>query len=212
MAGIAHSVNIIDGFNGLSAGGVVIMLAAFGVVALHAGDAELAALALLIGAAVAGFLLVNFPRGPVIMGDGGAYLVGFLLAAVGVMLPQRNPEVSPWIVLVVLGYPVSETLYSILRKTLRKGDGPGRADKAHLHHLIYRYLRRALHGSRSRNAGSAGPHRGRAGGAVRGDPRRGDLHDSALAPDAASAWLDTSVPGRRFREWKRRTIYGTFPR
>ena len=63
MAGIAHSVNIIDGFNGLSAGGVVIMLAAFGVVALHAGDAELAALALLIGAAVAGFLLVNFPRG-----------------------------------------------------------------------------------------------------------------------------------------------------
>ncbi len=144
MAGIAHSVNIIDGFNGLSAGGVLIMLAAFGVVALQAGDDELAALALLVVAAVAGFLLVNFPRGPVIMGDGGAYLVGFLLAAVGVMLPQRNPEVSPWIVLVVLGYPVSETLYSILRKTLRKGDGPGRADKAHLHHLIYRNLRRGL--------------------------------------------------------------------
>ena len=147
MAGIAHSVNIIDGFNGLSAGGVVIMLAAFGVVALHAGDSELAALALLVGAAVAGFLLVNFPRGPLIMGDGGAYVVGFLLAAVGVMLPQRNPEVSPWIVLVVLGYPVSETLYSILRKTLRKGYGPGRADKAHLHHLIYRNLRRALRGT-----------------------------------------------------------------
>lgn len=147
MAGIAHSVNIIDGFNGLSAGGVLIMLAAFGVVALQAGDDELAALALLVGAAVAGFLLVNFPRGPVIMGDGGAYLVGFLLAAVGVMLPQRNPEVSPWIVLVVLGYPVSETLYSILRKTLRKGYGPGRADKAHLHHLIYRNLRRGLRGT-----------------------------------------------------------------
>ena len=147
MAGIAHSVNIIDGFNGLSAGGVLIMLAAFGVVALQAGDDELAALALLVGAAVGGFLLVNFPRGPVIMGDGGAYLVGFLLAAVGVMLPQRNPEVSPWIVLVVLGYPVSETLYSILRKTLRKGDGPGRADKAHLHHLIYRNLRRGLRGT-----------------------------------------------------------------
>ena len=147
MAGIAHSVNIIDGFNGLSAGGVIIMLAAFGVVAADAGDWELASLALLIGAAVAGFLLVNFPGGPVIMGDGGAYVVGFLLAAVGVMLPQRNPAVSPWIVLVVLGYPVLETLYSIVRKTLRKGDGPGRADKQHLHHLIYRYLRRALRGT-----------------------------------------------------------------
>ena len=147
IAGIAHSVNIIDGFNGLSAGGVVIMLAAFGVVALHAGDSELAALTLMVGAGVAGFLLVNFPRGPLIMGDGGAYLVGFLLAAVGVMLPERNPGVSPWVVLVVLGYPVSETLYSILRKTLRKGDGPGRADKAHLHHLVYRFLRRALRGT-----------------------------------------------------------------
>ena len=147
MAGVAHSVNIIDGFNGLSAGGVIIMLASFGVVALHAGDSELASLIVVIGAALAGFLLINFPRGPVIMGDGGAYLIGFLLAAVGVMLPERNPDVSPWIVLVVLGYPVSETLYSILRKTLRKGDGPGRADKAHLHHLIYRYLRRALRGT-----------------------------------------------------------------
>ena len=147
MAGVAHSVNIIDGFNGLSAGGVIIMLASFGVVALHAGDSELASLIVVIGAALAGFLLINFPRGPVIMGDGGAYLIGFLLAAVAVMLPERNPDVSPWIVLVVLGYPVSETLYSILRKTLRKGDGPGRADKAHLHHLIYRYLRRALRGT-----------------------------------------------------------------
>ena len=147
MAGVAHSVNIIDGFNGLSAGGVIIMLAAFGVVALHAGDSELASLIVVIGAALAGFLLINFPRGPVIMGDGGAYLIGFLLAAVAVMLPERNPDVSPWIVLVVLGYPVSETLYSILRKTLRKGDGPGRADKAHLHHLIYRYLRRVLRGT-----------------------------------------------------------------
>ncbi len=44
----------------------------------------------------------------------------------------------------VLPYPVSETLYSILRKTLRKGYGPGRVDKAH---LIYRNLRRALRGT-----------------------------------------------------------------
>lgn len=147
IAGIAHSVNIIDGFNGLSAGGVIIMLAAFGVICLRAGDAELAALTLVIGAALAGFLAVNFPFGPVIMGDGGAYLAGFLLAAVSVMLPDRNPDVSPWIILLVLAYPVLETVYSIGRKTVLKGHGPGRADKAHLHHLIYRYLRRAMSGT-----------------------------------------------------------------
>ncbi len=147
IAGIAHSVNIIDGFNGLSAGGVIIMLAALGAICLRAGDAELAALAVIIGAALAGFLLVNFPLGPVIMGDGGAYFVGFLLAAVSVMLPARNPGVSPWIILLVLAYPVLETVYSIGRRTVRKGDGPARADKAHLHHLIYRCLRRAMSGT-----------------------------------------------------------------
>lgn len=144
IAGIAHSVNIIDGFNGLSAGGVIIMLAAFGTICLRAGDTELAAVTLIAGAALAGFLLVNFPLGPLIMGDGGAYFVGFLLAAVSVMLPERNPGVSPWTILLVLAYPVLETLYSIVRRTVRKGDGPARADKAHLHHLIYRHLRRAL--------------------------------------------------------------------
>lgn len=144
IAGIAHSVNIIDGFNGLSAGGVIIMLAAFGTICLRTGDTELAAVTLIAGAALAGFLLVNFPLGPLIMGDGGAYFVGFLLAAVSVMLPERNPGVSPWIILLVLAYPVLETVYSIVRRTVRKGDGPARADKAHLHHLIYRCLRRAM--------------------------------------------------------------------
>lgn len=149
IAGIAHSVNIIDGFNGLAAGGVIIMLAAFGAICLRAGDTELAALTLVAGGALAGFLLVNFPLGPVIMGDGGAYFVGFLLAAVSVMLPERNPGVSPWIILLVLAYPVSETVYSIVRRTLRKGDAPAQADKAHLHHLIYRYLRLAMSGAGS---------------------------------------------------------------
>ena len=83
------------------------------------------------------------------MGDGGAYLLGFFLAAVGVMIPQRNPEASPWIVLVVLSYPVLETLYSIFRRTLRKGDGPGQADNEHLHHLLYGHLCRILSGTQS---------------------------------------------------------------
>lgn len=147
IAGIAHSINIIDGFNGLSAGGVIIMLSAFGVVAMRAGDRDLASLAILIAAVLGGFLVVNFPHGRLIMGDGGAYVVGFLLASVSVMLPERNQDVSPWVVLVVLGYPVLETLYSILRKTVRKGARPGSADKAHLHHLLYRYLKRTVRGT-----------------------------------------------------------------
>ena len=51
-------------------------------------------LALGTGAAVLGFLLVNFPHGRLFLGDGGAYLLGFLIAEMAVMLVVRHPTVS----------------------------------------------------------------------------------------------------------------------
>jgi len=86
---------------------------------------------------VAGFLVVNFPRGRIFLGDGGAYLVGLLLAALSVLLVHRNSEVSPWFPLVLLAYPVWETLFSMYRRNAR-GLSTGRPDALHLHTLIYR--------------------------------------------------------------------------
>ncbi|TCD46998.1 glycosyltransferase [Chlorobium sp. N1] len=136
VGGVANSLNIIDGFNGLAGGSAAIGFGALAFIAAQVGDSELAMLALAVLLVLLGFLLLNFPFGLIFMGDGGAYLVGFLLAWVSVMLPARNPEVSVWAPVLVAAYPVVETLFSMIRRLSRRMS-PGEPDRAHLHSLIH---------------------------------------------------------------------------
>jgi UDP-N-acetylmuramyl pentapeptide phosphotransferase/UDP-N-acetylglucosamine-1-phosphate transferase len=144
MGGVANAVNIIDGFHGLAAGALVIMFGGFAYVAWKVGDDLVLGLAVLYGALVLGFLVVNFPRGLIFLGDGGAYFAGFLLAALGVLLPERSPEVSAWAAILICAYPVIETLASIRRKSKRNGHSAGRPDRVHFHMLAHRRYARRL--------------------------------------------------------------------
>ena len=92
--------------------------------------------------ALLGFLVFNYPSGRIFMGDGGAYLLGFWLGELSVLLVVRNPDVSPWFPIVLLAYPVVETLFSIYRRKFLQGRSAGRPDAMHLHQLIYRRLAR----------------------------------------------------------------------
>lgn len=138
VAGVANSINIIDGFHGVAGAAVVIMLAGLGFLSWRAEDIFVTYLALLgIGAAL-GFLAINYPTGRLFMGDGGAYFLGFWLAEVAVLLVIRNPEVNTWQVLAICGYPVIEVLYSMYRRKVIRKTSPGAPDRLHLHTLIYR--------------------------------------------------------------------------
>lgn len=144
IGGIANAINIIDGVNGLSGGTAIIVLGSFGLIAGMAGDPALLTICLVFIAALCGFLALNFPGGRLFMGDAGAYGTGFFLAAIAVALPERNPDVSPLIGLLVLAYPVAETMVSIRRRMVRAGTHPGQADRLHLHSLVYRCQARRL--------------------------------------------------------------------
>lgn len=144
IGGIANAINIIDGVNGLSGGTAVVALGTFGLIAGMAGDQTLVAVCLVAIGALCGFLALNFPGGRLFMGDAGAYGTGFVLATIAVALPQRNAEVSPLIGLLVLAYPVAETMVSIRRRTARAGTHAGQADRLHLHSLVYRSQARRL--------------------------------------------------------------------
>lgn len=140
VAGIANSVNIIDGFNGLASGVVILMLLTLATIAFRVDDIAVLNLALLGTAVVAGFMAVNYPRGHIFLGDAGAYCLGYYVAVLAVALAMRNPaEVSPWAMLLVCGYPFIETLFSIYRRASRKRKhNPGAPDASHLHSLVYR--------------------------------------------------------------------------
>jgi UDP-N-acetylmuramyl pentapeptide phosphotransferase/UDP-N-acetylglucosamine-1-phosphate transferase len=135
VSGMTNSINIIDGFHGLAAGTVIVILLGFAYVAHGSQDTELLTLCLLLVAVVTGFLVVNYPFGKIFLGDGGAFFLGFLIAQIAIMLPMRNPEVSPWVSLLICAYPVVEVLYSMGRR-MRDKRPSGSPDDEHLHTLI----------------------------------------------------------------------------
>ena len=143
VGGIANAINIIDGFNGLSAGTVIIILIALGAMAIGLGDRDLAMACLILTGVVAGFLLVNWPFGKIFMGDGGAYFLGFAVAWIAVLILQRHPSVSAWAPMLACGFPLLEVLFSIMRRRRRKLS-PGHPDRLHLHSLVERRLTSAL--------------------------------------------------------------------
>lgn len=152
VAGIANSVNIIDGFNGLAAMCVVLILIALAYVGFQVGDPLIGMLALSGIGAVLGFFFWNFPAGLIFLGDGGAYFLGFFVAEISLLLLARNPEVSPLFPLLVCIYPVFETVFSIYRRTFIRALPPGMPDGIHLHSLIYRRIMRWAVGDRSAKA------------------------------------------------------------
>jgi UDP-N-acetylmuramyl pentapeptide phosphotransferase/UDP-N-acetylglucosamine-1-phosphate transferase len=137
VGGIANAINIIDGYNGLAGGFSIIVLVALSCVAHQVGDSLIFSTSLALAGALMGFLAWNWPGGKIFLGDGGAYLTGFLLAVLAVLLVAHNPEVSPWFPLLLLIYPVFETLFSIYRRKLKHGLSPGQPDNKHLHQLIH---------------------------------------------------------------------------
>ena len=143
VGGIANAINIIDGFNGLSAGTVIIILLAFSVVTSALGDRDLTQVCLILTGAMIGFLAINWPMGKIFLGDGGAYFIGFALAWLAVLIMARNPEVSAWCPLLACGYPILEVLFSIVRRR-RRNLSPGHPDRLHLHSLVKRRLVRRL--------------------------------------------------------------------
>lgn len=135
IAGVANAVNIIDGFHGLASGTAIIILLALAAIAFAVGDAPLVIANLLVVAVVTGFWLLNYPWGKIFLGDGGAYFAGFAMAWLAVLLLVRNPQISPWVCLLVFAYPVIEVLYSVGRRFLQNRS-PGAPDGLHLHSLI----------------------------------------------------------------------------
>lgn len=146
FAGVVHAFNIIDGFNGLLGGVSVLVFSAYAYVSFLHGDYFLLYLSLSFMFAVLGFLLWNYPFGFIFMGDGGAYLLGFGSAVLGALLVNRHPDVSPWFPMLLVAYPVWETLFSIYRKKFLRGSSPFEPDSVHFHMLVYKRLVKFLLG------------------------------------------------------------------
>lgn len=141
VGGLCHAANIIDGFHGLLIGVAVLALISFSIVSIWVGEDLLFLYIVIAIGALLGMLFWNFPKGKLFLGDGGAYLIGFLLALFSLLLVRKSSAISPWFPLLVLSYPIIETIFSIYRKTNIKDMSFMEPDRQHLHMLLYEKLK-----------------------------------------------------------------------
>jgi UDP-N-acetylmuramyl pentapeptide phosphotransferase/UDP-N-acetylglucosamine-1-phosphate transferase len=138
-AGYCHALNLVDGMNGLAA--TVSTTSALGIasVALKAGNTEIMVLATAVATAVGGFFFLNWPRARLFLGDGGAYAIGHILVWMAVLLVWSAEEVAVPSMLLLLFWPLADTLHTIARR-LAKGFSVSCPDKMHLHQKVRRVL------------------------------------------------------------------------
>lgn len=154
VVGMANAINLIDGLDGLASGIVGIAAATFFAYAFQLGNEGLLQdgnvgplLAVMVVGVCIGFLPHNFHPARIFMGDGGALLLGLMLAASTMVVGGRTDRpvsgqsfffFAPlFIVFVILGVPILDTLLAILRRA-RHRTGVATADKDHLHHRLVR--------------------------------------------------------------------------
>ena len=143
VAGGSNAINIIDGFNGLSSsthhhhggrpGGCRHSSTA------TAWSSKLGA-CWAIGATL-GFLAVNYPRGKLFLGDGGAYFLGFWVSEMAVLLLVRNLQRECLASAGDLRLPGHRSLVQhVPPSSFIQKVSPGAPDALHLHTLVYRRL------------------------------------------------------------------------
>lgn len=138
--GMTHAMNLIDGLHGLSSAVVISIMASFGLVAYTFGHEDLLMLNSVVCVAFLGFLLLNFPHGKIFLGDAGAYSIGHIIAWNAILLAEREPNISPWAILLILLWPVFDTLFAMIRR-FSTGKPISKPDRLHFHHMLMRLIR-----------------------------------------------------------------------
>ena len=145
LISVTNAVNLIDGLDGLAGGITTIALltiaATVWIEITKTGEAapgqrEAVILALILAAAVLGFLPFNFNPARIFLGDTGSMFLGFNLAVLSVMGLAKGPTfISVIIPVVILGIPLLDTTFAVVRRFL--GNRPiMQPDKEHLHHRL----------------------------------------------------------------------------
>jgi UDP-GlcNAc:undecaprenyl-phosphate GlcNAc-1-phosphate transferase len=141
IVAIMNMLNFLDGLDGLAAGVAAIAGFTFCVIALSLNRPETALVSAIVFGACLGFLRHNFYPARIFMGDSGALLLGYVLAAVSVQgLLKTAATVALFFPLLVLAVPIADTTFVVIRR-LKHGESPFVGDQAHLHH---RFLRRGF--------------------------------------------------------------------
>ena len=136
ILGCINCMNLIDGLDGLAAGISSIFFLTIGIIATIKGTFDLSFVLtfIMLGSSL-GFLSHNFNPASIFMGDSGSMFLGFIISVI-TLLGYKNVMMSSLIIpLLILAIPILDTLFAIIRRTL-KGEKVSEPDKYHIHHQL----------------------------------------------------------------------------
>jgi UDP-GlcNAc:undecaprenyl-phosphate/decaprenyl-phosphate GlcNAc-1-phosphate transferase len=133
VIGITNAFNHLDIIDGLAAVTAVIIAFAFLIISSLNGDFNSVILSLVLIGGVLSFLLRNLPPAKVYMGNSGSHFLGFILAAIALLISYATLEkkaalLSP---LVILWLPVFDTTFLVFTR-IRKRKMPFNKSNDHL--------------------------------------------------------------------------------
>jgi UDP-GlcNAc:undecaprenyl-phosphate GlcNAc-1-phosphate transferase len=132
IIGMINSINFIDGLDGLSSGVAMIAALTLGIISITgpAKEPVVALLCVTLAGALLGFLRWNFHPASIFIGTSGVMFLGYTLALLSIVGSAKVV-----VALLVLGVPIIDTFYIIVRR-LSRGRSPFSADRGHIHHRL----------------------------------------------------------------------------
>ena len=140
MVTVANGMNLIDGVNGLCGAVALSILSSLLFLSYKTSDVVMLSLIFNVILIFIPFIVINYPYGKIFLGDLGAYSLGLIVSMLTIILFSRHPDLSPWGAVIVLIYPVTEVVFSLLRRIV-KSESIWQPDKEHLHLKLFYFFR-----------------------------------------------------------------------
>ena len=136
----ANGMNLIDGVHGLCGFSALAILGTLSFLAHTTSDHLIFELTFNLILLFLPFIIFNYPYGKIFLGDLGAYSLGFLLSVIAIIFFGRHPDVSPWLAVLLLIYPLIEASFSFTRRLINQVSFE-QPDTAHTHLKLFYLLK-----------------------------------------------------------------------
>lgn len=137
IVGVTNAINLVDGLDGLASGVSSIALSSMLIMAILDYPTPLAvAMCITLLAGTVGFLFFNWHPAKIFMGDTGAMFIGFIISLISITGLFKSLTLFSLIIpIVILGVPIFDTFFAIVRRILRR-QKLSAPDQSHLHHYL----------------------------------------------------------------------------
>lgn len=130
LMSMMYTTKFLDGLDGLVSG--ITTIGAFVIFFLslnkEVAQPETALLAVILAGACLGFLFFNWHRAKIFLGEGGSLFCGFMLGVLAIISGAKIATA-----LLIMGIPILDVIWVIVRRTLLEKKSPFFSDKKHLH-------------------------------------------------------------------------------